>query len=1282
MKVSTTPSQEQGTARRAFSAMALAYFLGVFNDNFFKQAAMLMAIAAGMSALQGTATILFSLPFVLFSAWAGYCADRFPKSQVVVGSKILELVAMLIGAVGILTVNWPCILAMVFLMGLQSTLFGPALNGALPEVFSAEKVPAANAALKFASTSAILVGIASAGIVLDQNAGTGTVPFGRILVVAISIAAAVLGVAAAFACRKSPQPSTLPECFPWAGPIDNMKDLIRIRRNKDLFKALLGSALFYTISTVTVLVLNTLGLKTLHLSQTMTSLLPVALMIGVCGGAIVGARVAARRGWNAALPLACTGFGCALAASGGATFLPAFAVPALFVTLAATGFFGGLFLIPIVSFLQTHPAPHEKGRVLGTNNFLDFCGIIAAGQIYVAAERLLSPALTLVLLGAVSALCAALLFGKSKPGARILAAILRRLLGLRYGIQVRGLQKIPTETKSSIGRLFLPNHPALIDPLIVLSVLTSRFRVRPLVAADQLGNPVVRFAVWALDGIVVPDLQSEGLQAHARATAAIDAVIESLRHGDNVLLYPAGRIYRSRHENLAGKSGVRRILDALPGTPITLIRTTGLWGSRFSRATGTAPSFVHIAWRALVCLTANALLFGPRRPVLVECVDGAEVPRNADARALQKWLEDFYNAKSQPNTFVPDFWWQGRRLHGRPEPAETDAQSNEDTSDIPEQIRTEVYGKIQELTGIREILPQQRLAADLGIDSLTIVALLAWMEERFDTTTDSANPPATVAALLNLATGPSRSAAPEPEFQWRRCSERPLTFPGGSSVGHAFLAQARRRPQDIIMVDDVSGARTYRDLVLGVLLLRRRVSRFPEARIGIMLPASVGAAVAYFSVLFSGKTPVMLNWTVGAGVLTESAVQTGVRHILTSQALLDRLQAQGFPRRLAACDWVTLESLTNSFSLFEKLRSLVQSRTSWRSLRTHQPATHAAILFTSGSEARPKAVPLTHENLLTNISDSLSVLPVSSTDVMLAMLPPFHSFGLNANLILPLLAGLRTVCHANPTEGARLARKAERFQVSLMLGTPTFLKGLLQNTHGEQLKRLRLVLCGAEKCPESLARQLQELAPQAMLCEGYGITECSPVVSLNPPRNFRPGSIGRPLPSVTIKIVHPETGDELPHGGTGRLLVRGPSVFSGYLDPATPSPFVEIEGQRWYDTGDLVAQLPSGHLVFAGRLKRFVKVAGEMVSLPAIEAALAALVPEEASASLAVIPDQNDGVVLFTTRDFSLDEVNRAILADGLSGLHRIRRIVQVEEIPLLGSGKTDYRTLGEKLAS
>jgi len=399
MKESQQDMQEVLAGRSRFIAMAATYFLGVFNDNFFKQAALLLAVAAGLSGLQGMATMLFSLPFILFSAYGGWLADRFPKRQVIIGVKFLEVIAMTMGAYGILILSWSWILAMVALMGLQSTFFGPALNGSIPELYPSWYVTKANAFLKLVTTAAILLGMAAAGIALDQHWLKTEIPFGRVLVAVVVLLVAFTGVITAFGIKRV-------ECarchtpFPWTGPLVSLWDSINLYHDPPLLLAVIGDTYFYFLSLIAVMVINTMGISELRMSVTATSLLAVSLMVGVCIGALVAARITSPERWSHVLAPASFGMGFCLFAAGMVASLEIDVQwLLLLLSLAGAGICGGIFLIPFTAFIQVRPKKTQKGKVISAANFCAFSGMLIAGQVFTVFDRIFLPSSNMLFLG-------------------------------------------------------------------------------------------------------------------------------------------------------------------------------------------------------------------------------------------------------------------------------------------------------------------------------------------------------------------------------------------------------------------------------------------------------------------------------------------------------------------------------------------------------------------------------------------------------------------------------------------------------------------------------------------------------------------------------------------------------------------------------------------------------------------------------------------------------------------------------------------------------------------
>ena len=1356
--------------------MGGCYALGTFTDNFYKQAAILLAASTQMSSMQSIATVLFSLPFIVFSAWAGWLADRMVKKHIVVAAKSVELLALLFGGLMLVRGEWAGILAVLFLMGAQATIFSPALNGSIPENFPSTQVPRVNSLIKLASTAAILAGMALAGVFLDLTPSSlggilpgfgladsaiavpapdgGPVPvspYGRAVASAFIVIIAFLGLLTAFTLRKKPAaaaggPDAAP--FPLTGPLDSVRHALDARKDKPLFLALLAEAWFYGIAAVAVISVANLATG-LGYSNTTASLISAVLMIGIAAGSLIAGRCSAES-WRRLLLPSATGMGIMLILTSLAPGLPVSGInPQLcwiFACQALCGLCGGIYLIPLASYIQIRPAAHEKGRVLGVSNFMSFSAMALFGAAFQVIS-LLPPALTFAFYG-LSTLAVAWLFVHRRlrrlEGASLkeaasgpLAWLLRAILALRYKVTESGLEGICVSPDSrsrrdadesvapdnlaapdasaapdgnsrpAPGILFLPNHPALIDPVIIYSRLAG-LRPRPLADERQMRGPLQSLAARIIHVVTIPDLQKDGKGASAGVMAGLDNIIAALKRGDNVLLYPAGRVYRAARESLGANSAVARILSEAPGARVVLARSAGLWGSAFSYASGATPNFSRLLLRGLLTVLANFVFFTPRREVSIEFVEPLDLPRDGDKMRLNSYLERFYNVAERPAVAVPRYFWQGSRPASMAVQAH-DSHVSEGLS-VPDGLRESVYALIREyaiLPANQPLSPEQILSSDVHLDSLALVDLASALETEFGHPVPSMERLVTVGDCLLAAMGnlsedsDAQIAVPASWFALDESVEgaQLLTLPESArTVVDAFLQLARGGASRPLLADR-SGVRSRRQALTGVLALSRRFSQLPDQRLGIMLPAVPAAVVVWLAALLAGKEPVMLNWTVGPRNVAHCIAVSGIRRAVTSSVLLDQLDRTGNPVKDAGIEWIAAEKLAADLSLKDKLRAAAQAFLhclGLRSVRAANVPDIAAVLFTSGSEANPKAVPLSHGNVMTNATDILTALRVEQRDRVLAMLPPFHSFGLMVGLVLPAVTGLSAAYHPNPTESAPLVSLVRDHRLTLLGATPTFLDAMINRAQDtDDLSSLRFAFTGAEKCPERIYEAFSSLCPKASLCEGYGITECSPVVSVNRPGNAVPGSIGHPLPSVQTAIVMEEEDAlgrhvpvrRVPSDETGMLLVRGKSIFSGYLGEA-PDPFVEFEGQRWYRTGDLVAQDVQGRLTFKGRLKRFVKLGGEMISLPQMEELLQNALknrpdlPEDGKPFIAVEarPGSEDAgaaeILAFTVLALTVQDVNQIFRIAGLGPIYAVRRIVRVPEIPLLGTGKTDYRSL------
>jgi acyl-[acyl-carrier-protein]-phospholipid O-acyltransferase/long-chain-fatty-acid--[acyl-carrier-protein] ligase len=400
------PVGEGGDHR--FAAMVGSYSLGIFNDNYFKQAVMLLAVAAGREAFQGYAGVLFTLPWLLFAAHAGWLADRFSKRAVVVAAKVLELLAMLFGAAGILLGSWPLIFVMVFTMALQSTIFSPALNGAIPELYPAEAVIGVNSRIRAISTSAILVGIILAGFSLEVGGTLGGVAAGRWIVAAAVVTVAAGGVLASLGVPRRP-PADISARFPLAGPLLTLAELRRCTRDGLLTLTLFADAVVWFIAVAQMLVINVLGLAVLELGFRRTSYLQVAELGGVAIGGALAGRLARGGRWHRVIVPGFVALAIPLLAM---TQVPTFAEPASRAwaaagLLLAAGIPGGLLLIPLESFFQVRPEPRRRGAVIAAANFTAFVAMALASLAANGLNAWLDPYRAFAALGGLSLLTAA-----------------------------------------------------------------------------------------------------------------------------------------------------------------------------------------------------------------------------------------------------------------------------------------------------------------------------------------------------------------------------------------------------------------------------------------------------------------------------------------------------------------------------------------------------------------------------------------------------------------------------------------------------------------------------------------------------------------------------------------------------------------------------------------------------------------------------------------------------------------------------------------------------------
>jgi len=498
------------------------------------------------------------------------------------------------------------------------------------------------------------------------------------------------------------------------------------------------------------------------------------------------------------------------------------------------------------------------------------------------------------------------------------------------------------------------------------------------------------------------------------------------------------------------------------------------------------------------------------------------------------------------------------------------------------------------------------------------------------------------------------------------------TTPTDRTLLEAVIAAAHEQgPSRVALEDPITGTLTYKNLLVKTRVLagKIRAATDENAAVGILLPSTNGTAVTILATSSAGRVPTLLNFSAGKENLKMACRAAVVKTVLTSRTFIEKAKLAHLIDTLReSANIVYLEDIRGLITPGDKLDGLLN----WRRPLVHKkPDDPAVILFTSGSEGSPKGVVLSHKNILTNAAQGAARLDFGRTDIAFNTLPLFHSFGLTIGLILPLVSGLRTFLYPSPLHYRIIPVMVYNTDATLLFGTDTFLAGYGKNANAYDFRSVRYVLAGAERVKDATRLLWMEKFGLRIL-EGYGITETAPALAFNTPMFNKFGTVGRLLPGIQSRL-EPVPGIE----DGARLFVKGPNVMLGYLRAENPGVLEPLPG-GWHDTGDIVSIDPQGFIAIRGRAKRFAKIAGEMVSLTAIESLASSLWPAFPCAAV-ILPDPKKGekILLVTT----CPNASRAALAEHMkqSGATELMVPAQIQilhAIPLLGSGKTDYPAL------
>ncbi|MGJ8653273.1 MAG: acyl-[ACP]--phospholipid O-acyltransferase [Opitutaceae bacterium] len=514
------------------------------------------------------------------------------------------------------------------------------------------------------------------------------------------------------------------------------------------------------------------------------------------------------------------------------------------------------------------------------------------------------------------------------------------------------------------------------------------------------------------------------------------------------------------------------------------------------------------------------------------------------------------------------------------------------------------------------------------------------------------------------------------------------------NLGTQFIQSARQHWNALAIADSSGTELKYGELLTASLLIHGRIQEQCDAgntNIAILLPPGSGSALSNLALTIDQKIGVNLNYTASPSSIASIYEQCAIQTVITSKKFLERFPDLPLPSQV-----LYIEELVQGFTKSQKVMAALKARFAPQSsimTGSIDPDSVATILFSSGSTAEPKGIQLSHHNLLSNIESFRSVLTPTREDVILTALPFFHSFGYTATFWFPLLSGITTSCHTNPLEGEAIGKLAEKYKASLLLTTPSFLMAYARKVKPEQFAHLRYVFTGAEKLQPRVADLFEKRFGIRPL-EGYGATELAPVCALSLPNvtidklketGNRPDRLGRTLPGISMKIVHPETMETLTPGDEGLIMVKGPNVMIGYHNRDDLTEAAIQDG--WYNTGDIGLMDTDGFFAITGRISRFSKMGGEMIPHGAIEDALhEAIQCEPNELSVVALPDERKGEklhVLYSAESMDESKIRDLLQTIDIPNLWKPnpKDWKYIPELPMLGTGKLDYRSMKELLA-
>ncbi|PQO26545.1 MFS transporter [Blastopirellula marina] len=1239
----------------SFLGLVVTQMLGAVNDNIFRWFVIGIGkeqVATNTASVLMAGTACFVLPYILFAAHAGYLADRYSKRTVIVWCKWAEVVIMALGIFFVWTDSLWWLLATVFLMGAQSALYGPAKLGAIPEMLKMKHISSANGILGLGTVVAVAAGT-FIGNSLSDWTDQGSTNIG--LAAVILIGTALVGVGASLMIQPLPVANSNLK-FPWS-PIEALKETINNLRvlgeDRAILRVALGTAFFWSLASLAQLNIDQFAADGGTTTQQQVGPLLIALVAGTAVGCILAGYWSQGHVELGLLPLGAAGMALSslsLSFVHGAIINPDETLNAAYgitcAMLFSLGVFAGLFEVPLAAFMQHRSDPRKRGVILAASNFLTFGGCMLVAILFMGMRWQIWD-------GAVGNIPAAQYEGSPEFEGQLARAVALHKQEWREGDraeitpeQIDEFAETDDERRKATAELLWVELSKRfkagesVDRSDVLDRFPDDKQVAAAVFQQASGLPLFSSRViFLFCGIATVPILWYILRLIPQPTIRFFVWLASetcyrIRVYDRENLpVNGGALLVSNH--VTWLDGILLLLTS--SRPVRIFVWAGNFQSKWMRE--------FAEWHGAIMIDngpkgiLKALRVGKeaiKNGELVCIFAEGGITRSGQVQGFKRGLMKLVEGTGAPvvPVYLDELWgsifsFSGGKFFWK----------------FPQGWRTPIsihFGKPIEAP--YDVFKIRQAVQRLG-------------SHAFATRHDRVVPP--VQSFL------------------KACKKRLFTRKCADSTGV-----------------DLTGGK----LLAGVMIMRRLLNRHvladreTEQFVGVLLPPTAAGVVVNAALALDRRTTVNLNYTVGNDVLNSCIRQAGVKHVLTSRKFLEKFDYQ------LDAEIVLLEDLKTKPTTMDKVACgaaaflTPSSILSWQfGLGQIEPEDLVTVIFTSGSTGQPKGVMLTQSNIASNVQAVDQMGHLQQKDVMVGILPFFHSFGYTLTMWPVLALDIAGAFHFSPLEPKQIGQLTKKYAGTLMFSTPTFLRGFLRRVEPDMFKTLDVVIAGAEKLPGDLCDEFEQRFGVRPV-EGYGATECSPLVAVNiPPSrsfdNFQPdrkeGTVGRPIPNVSARIIDLDTQEELPVDQQGMLQILGPNVMLGYLH--LPEKTAEVIHDGWYTSGDMAVIDEDGFIRITGRISRFSKIAGEMVPHIQIEDALVSILgPTEDEmprivVSAAPCPKKGERlIVLHTEIDKSPEQLREGLVARGLPNIFIPGQdaFYQVAELPVLGSGKLDLQAI------